>query len=294
MAETLTVVDTLIRTETWFRERGIASPRLDAELLLAHVLNTPRLHLYLQHDRPMSPQELGALRPMVVRRGAREPLSWIVGTRAFHGIELLVEPGVLDPRPDTETLVDAALERIAIDNPCIVADIGCGSGAVGLAIAAARPLVRLFATDIDPTALRITRRNVERLGLSERVAVLGGDLLEAIPAHRSIDWVVSNPPYIETDQIDALEPEVSAHEPRLALDGGADGLEVYRRLLPQAFARASAGVAVEIGHAQSASVSGLLRAGGWQSIATASDLAGNRRVVTAEKPTSFRPDKSRP
>lgn len=279
--ETPALVDVLLRTERYFRQKGIPSPRLEAELLLAHVLGLKRIALYLAHDRPLSEPELDRLRPMVVRRGQREPLSWILGTREFHAIELAIEPGVLDPRPDTETLVDAFLAAVpdSTEDWVYVADVGCGSGAVGLAIAAARPRVRLFATDLDETAIRVTRTNVSRLGLGDRVAVLHGDLLEPIPAHRPIDWVVSNPPYVPRGEIEALEPEVSRHEPRLALDGGEDGLDVVRRLAVAARKRARVGVLMEIGHDQAVRALDALRRVGWVDRKVHRDLAGIERVV---------------
>lgn len=275
------VVEILTRTEAWLRRRGITAPRREAELLLCHVLSVARLQLYLLHDRPMTAHELEMLRPLVARRGEREPLSWILGSRGFHAIELEIEPGVLDPRPDTEALVDAALAQIPADaqTPVYVADIGSGSGAVGLAIAAARPAVHLYAVDIDPVALKVTRHNTERLGLSDRVAVLSGDLLSAVPDARPIDWVVSNPPYIPSAEIDGLMPEVSRHEPRRALDGGPDGLRIIRRLVPQAAARARAGILLEVGHDQAARVADILRRAGLTGTETFADLGGVQRVV---------------
>lgn len=277
----MTLVDVLRRTETFLRNKGVPSPRLEAELLLSKVLGLPRLQLYLAHDRPLTPGELDALRPLVARRGNREPMSWILGERGFHRIELAIEPGVLDPRPDTETLVEAALAEIPADSAdsVYVADVGCGSGAVGLAIAAARPSVRVYAVDLDDTALRVTKANVAKLGLGERVAVLKGDLLDPIPAKRPIDWVVSNPPYVPTREIAELEPEVRVHEPRLALDGGPDGLDVYRRLVPAAFQRARRGLLLEVGHDQAARVADLLRRAGFGDLRTARDLSGIERVV---------------
>lgn len=280
------LVDILVRTEGFLRSKGIASPRLEAELLLAHVLKVQRLQLYLSHDRPMSTAELEALRPLVARRGRREPLSWILGHRGFHGIELLIRPGVLDPRPDTETLVDALLAQVPADDPgpVYVADIGCGSGAVGLAIAHARPSVRLYAVDLDPNALAVTKENVAALGLADRVGVLRGDLLDAIPASRPIHWVVSNPPYIPSLEIDGLMPEVSRHEPRRALDGGRDGLDVVRRLVAQARQRARTGLLVEIGHDQAGRATDLLRRAGFVDIRTWDDLQGIARVVGGRIP----------
>ncbi|MCB9687135.1 MAG: peptide chain release factor N(5)-glutamine methyltransferase [Alphaproteobacteria bacterium] len=280
------LVDILVRTEGFLRSKGITSPRLEAELLLAHVLKVQRLQLYLAHDRPMSTAELAELRPLVARRGRREPLSWILGHRGFHAIELVIRPGVLDPRPDTETLVEALLGEVPKDDPgpVYVADIGCGSGAVGLAIAHARPAVRLYAVDLDPNALAVTKENVATLGLTDRVGVLRGDLLDAIPANRPIHWVVSNPPYIPTGEIDGLMPEVSQHEPRRALDGGRDGLDVVRRLVTQASQRARTGLLMEIGHDQAGRAADLLRRAGFVDIRTWDDLQGIARVVGGRIP----------
>ena len=280
MGEHLRLVDVLTRTEGWFRQRGIDTPRLDAELILCKVLGMERLQLYLAHDRPMNPKELGDLRDLVKRRGSREPIAWLLGTQGFHAIDLDVIPGVLVPRPDTETLVEAAIEWIDPSaDPVYVADVGSGSGAVGLALASALPSVRVYAVDRAPEALACTRRNVEKLGLEKRVAVLEGDLLGPIPTHRPIDWVLSNPPYIPSPDFDSLQPEVSVHEPRLALDGGQDGLDVYRRLIPAAAKRASKGVVVEVGHDQASRVMGLFRRAGLTDVRTWDDLGGITRVV---------------
>jgi release factor glutamine methyltransferase len=189
---------------------------------------------------------------------------------------------VLCPRPDTETLVEAALEWIGSPaEPVYVADVGCGSGAVGLAIAAACEQVRVYAIDVDRTALDLTLANVKRLGLEKRVAVLEGDLLSPVPPHRPIDWVVSNPPYVPTGDIDALEPEVSRWEPRRALDGGRDGLDVVRRLVPLAARRARAGVLLEIGVHQAAPALQVLARAGLVEGRAWTDLGGVHRVVGA-------------
>lgn len=280
----LPLVDVLVRTERFLRERGVDVPRFEAELLLGHVLSLDRLKLYLQFDRPLTVEELDALRVLVRRRASREPLAWILGSAAFHTLELDIGPGVLVPRQDTETLVEWALEWIAPDeDPVYVADVGSGSGAVGLAIAANRPGVRLYATDISDVALATTKANVERCGLGSRAAVLKGDLLSPIPDRRPIDFVVSNPPYIPSAEIDGLMPEVSKHEPRLALDGGADGLDVYRRLIPEAARRARRGVLVEVGQHQAPRVADLFRRAGLTDVATRADLTGIERVVAGRR-----------
>jgi release factor glutamine methyltransferase len=272
----------LTRTESWLRKRGIQAPRLDTELLLCHVLGLERLQLYLAHDRPMNRAELDALRPLVRRRGAREPLAWVIGTQGFHAIDLAVGPGVLVPRPDTETLVNAALEWIGqSDEPVYLADIGCGSGAIGLALAHALPHARIYCVDIADEPLAITKQNVAALGLADRVAVLKGDLLAPIPAARPIDYVVSNPPYIPSKDIDGLQPEVARHEPRRALDGGSDGLDVYRRLIPIGAERARKGILLEVGHDQAPRVMDLFRRHGLSDLSTWKDLGGITRVVGA-------------
>jgi release factor glutamine methyltransferase len=280
-----TVVGLLRQTERWLRGKGVESPRLEAELLLAQVLGTTRIGLYLIHDRPLSPAEVAALRERVLRRGKREPLAWILGSAGFHALDLVIRPGVLVPRPDTETLVDAALSWIPAESH-LVADIGCGSGAVGLALAIARPDLKIYAVDLAEAALATTRENVAALGLGARVAVLAGDLLGAIPPARRIDWVVSNPPYIPSGEIADLMPEVSRFEPRLALDGGPDGLDVYRKLAPAAWRRNARGILLEVGVGQAGRVADLLRRAGWSGIETWDDLAGIPRVVGGRRAAS--------
>lgn len=274
------LVEVLTRTSEWFRQRGIPSPRMEAELLLAHVLGIDRVRVYLEFDRPMGEAELASLRELVRRRGNREPLAHVLGVKEFYGRPFTVGPGVLVPRPDTETLVEAVLPHLAGD-PVYLADIGAGSGCIGLSLALERPGLRLYAVDRSEPALACTRANVARHGLKERVAVLRGDLLAAIPEKRPIDWVVSNPPYIPSAEIAALQPEVREHEPRLALDGGADGLDAYRRLLPEALRRARVGLAVEVGAGQAPAVAAMCAP--WP-VEIVKDLAGIERVVRATRP----------
>lgn len=278
-----TVVDVLKKTEAFFRARGIPSPRLDAELIVGHHLGLERVALYLQFDRPLSESELHPMRADVQRRADREPVAWILGTKGFWTLDLHSHKDVLVPRPDTETLVTAALDLVPEDGPCFIADVGCGTGAVGLAILSERPQAKLFATDISDAALHCTKANVEALGINDRVAVLKGSLLEPVPESRPIDIVVSNPPYIPTAEIDGLSPEIAKHEPRLALDGGTDGLDVYRQLIPQAASRARTAVLVEHGDGQHDAIAELMRSAGLRDISEHKDLTGTVRVVAGLK-----------
>ncbi len=270
------LVEVLAATTEWFRGRGIPSARLDAELIIGHVLGLDRVGVYLNYDRPLSDAELETVRGLVRRRGAREPLAWLTEDKEFYGHPFTVKPGTLVPRPDTETLVEVALARFEGD-PIHVADVGCGTGAIGLTLALALPAVRLYALDLSEEALACTRLNTDRHQLKERVAVRRSDLLAGVPADRPLDWVVSNPPYIPSAEIAGLAPEVQL-EPRLALDGGEDGLAVYRRLVPEAARRARVGLIVEVGKGQAPAVAALMQASGLTTSVHA-DLAHVERVV---------------
>lgn len=274
----ITLVDVLNRTTTFFQQKGIGTPRLDAQLIMAHVLKLERIALYVNFDRPMSEPELDQIRGFVRRRGEREPLAWILGVKEFYGRDFEVGLGVLVPRPDTETLIEALKPQVA----GFVADVGSGSGIIGITLALEHPELRVYCVETSPEALAYTRRNVERHGVQERVAVLGGRDLEPVPAKRQVDWVVSNPPYIPDGEIAGLAPEVSRHEPKLALAGGRDGLEMYRRLIPKGMARARVGLALEVGAGQAGVVAAMCAP--WE-VAVHRDLAGVERVIVARRPT---------
>jgi release factor glutamine methyltransferase len=274
--------EVLLLSSELLKQRGVDSARLDAELLIGAALGVTRLQVYLQHDRPLEGAEVDAIRSLVARRARREPLAYILGRKEFFGLDFVLEAGLLVPRPDTETLVECLLERLPEGDqaPVFVADLGCGTGCVGLTIAAKRPSVRLYAVDIDARALAATRKNAEALGLKERVGLLKGDLLAAIPPARPVDWVVSNPPYIPSGEIASLAPEIARFEDRTALDGGPDGLFVIRRLLEEAGRRARIGVALEVGAGQGNTVAGLAEKAGFRSIELRRDLGGVPRVVS--------------
>src|ERR1700722_17966739 len=207
------------------------NPRRDAKVLLAHVLGWDQATLLAHHERVLSPAELAQYESLLTRRAAFEPIQYITGEQEFFGLLLEVSPDVLIPRPETEHLVEAVLERVGDKANARIVDVGTGSGAIAVALAHALPRARVTAVDLSPTALEVARRNAERHGLSERVTFLQSDLLAAIDG-AEFDVVVSNPPYVAEGEV--LEPQVSNYEPHSALYAGPTGLEIYERLISQA------------------------------------------------------------
>lgn len=250
------------------RASGIGEPRLDAEVLLAHALGVDRTQLFLEPDAPVQGQAVHAYREAIRRRTVlREPVAYITGSKGFRHLDLHVDARVLIPRPETEHLVEAALD---LPRGARVVDVGTGSGAVALALKDERPDLEVHATDVSEDALHVAYGNARRLGL--QVTFHLGDLLARIPA---VDAVVSNPPYVEDGA--PLQPEIARHEPPGALFGGPDGLDVVRRLIPAAAAAGARFVALEIGSGQAAAVRELAPPG-WSADAIA-DLAGIERIV---------------
>lgn len=277
-----TILGVLNWTEQRFRERGLASPRLDAQLLLADVLARDRVFLYTHFDQPLGPDELARFRGLIQRRLQGEPVAYLVGKKEFRSLMLDVDARVLVPRPDTETLVDVALGLLPSDgSPPRIVDVGTGSGAIALALKKERPDAELYAIDRSPDAAAVARHNAERLGLA--VAVLEGDLLAPVATQGPFALIVSNPPYIPSGDIAGLAPEVRK-EPLAALDGGGDGLEVIRRLIAEAppLLSATGALALEVGAGQAPAVIARFAADGRYAAATATeDLAGIERVVAA-------------
>ena len=281
-----TSLELLRLTASWLGEKGVPNPRLDAEVLLAHVLGVARIQLYLQFDKPLEPREVEAYREAVRRRARREPVCHITGTREFWSLPFAVDRRVLSPRPETETLVEAAARRMGPAG-CLL-DVGTGSGAVAVALLVERPGWTGFAVDVSEDALEVARANAGRHGVADRLAFCRGDLFGAV-AGRRFDAVVSNPPYVPAGEIDGLDPEVGRYEPRAALDGGEDGLDVLRRIARSAEASLVPGgfVAVEFGAGQGAAVREAFEsAGGYASVELVSDLAGRERVAVASLPAA--------
>jgi release factor glutamine methyltransferase len=280
-----TLSDLLAKTAGFFEGKGIATGRLDAELLLGEVLGLDRLHLYTAFDRPMTEAELDAYRVLVKRRARREPVAYILGRREFYGRTFAVDPSVLIPRPDTEVLVDEILERLPEGAAGVVADYGTGSGAIALTLAAERPGLKVLGLDISPQALSAAKANAKTLELSDRVGFVHSDGLDSMPRRFTGELLalVSNPPYIPEGDRESLMPEVRDHEPHTALFAGADPLVHYRRIASQGAEWLAPGgfVSVEVGAGQAADVSALFEAAGWSDIAVRSDLARHARVVSA-------------
>jgi release factor glutamine methyltransferase len=260
--------------------RGFSSPRLEADLLVCHALGLRRIALYTDLDRPLVERELSEVRALVERRRAHEPIAYILGEREFYSRPFAVNRDVLIPRPDTETLVDVALAALpAGSGP--VAELCVGSGAVIVTLLCERPELTGVATDISAAALAVAAANAARHGVSERLTLAQGDLFAALPATRFAALVV-NPPYIPSAEIATLDPDVRSFEPMLALDGGGDGLEFYRRLSAEAREHLVPGgtLALEVGHDQAESVAGLLRERGFEDVRSTRDLSGIERVVS--------------
>lgn len=277
----LTVLEVFNRTESFFGSKGIPNPKFEAQLVMAHALSIDRLQIFMRFDQPMEQAELDAVRELVRRRGEGVPYAYLVGNQEFWSLEFEVGPGVLIPRPDTETLVEHVLAALPEDEELFLADICAGSGCIGIAIASERPQVKVYAVELSEQALPYLKTNIAKHGLEKRVAALRGDLLGPIPANRPIDWVLSNPPYIATAEMHGLA--VSKTEPLEALDGGQDGLDIYRRLVPAAAERARVGVAMEIGHDQGQAVSKLFEAAGLTQVQVLQDLGKRDRVVMGRK-----------
>lgn len=277
MTESWTVLKILQWTAGYFADKQIDSARLDAELLLAATLDLDRVGLYVNFERPLDAVELAAFHERVRRRAQREPVQYILGETEFWSLGFNVCPAVLVPRADTEVLVEEALTRI--EGSARVLDVGTGSGAIAIALAHEKPEVLITALDCSEPALDVARSNARHNGVEQRVTCLAGDLA-SLPAG-PFEMIVSNPPYIPSGDWQQLMPEVRDYEPRLALDGGDDGLEAYRHLAIQVRQVLVPGgwLLVEVGIGQAADVSALFKAAGLIEIGQRDDYAGIARVV---------------
>ncbi|HXZ99165.1 MAG TPA: peptide chain release factor N(5)-glutamine methyltransferase [Candidatus Binatia bacterium] len=275
-----TVIEVVRLSTGYLRDRGSPSARLDSELLVGHAVGLSRLDLYLQYDRPLSDPELDRVRELLRRRGRGEPVAHLVGCREFFGRSFRVTPAVLVPRPETETLVDRALRAARErDGEVRIADLGTGSGCIGCTLAAELGQSSVLGCDVSPEALAVAAENAAALGVASRVLLVEGGWEKGLVA--DLDLVVSNPPYVTTAELEGL-PRDLGFEPRVALDGGVDGLEAYRVIFPAVAERCPGArwIGVEVDSRRAGLVADMARSV-WPdaTVAVANDLAGLPRVV---------------
>ena len=288
------ILDVIDKTTPFFEKRGIDSPRLTIELLLAHLLQKKRLDLYLEFERELDEPTLEKLREFVRRRAGGEPLQYIVGEAEFFGLKFLVDRRVLIPRPETELLVETVLTRLKspisnLQSPISIVDVGTGSGCIAVTLARKLPGATVYAVDASPEALEVARANAARHGVEKSIRFLQGDLLELLPDSLRPEVIVSNPPYIATGELATLPREVRDFEPVRALVAGEDGLEVIHRLVmnakrvlsPTGFA------ALELGAGQRAAVEKLVAESGGETMQVVKDLQGHERVIVFRPKTNL-------
>jgi len=286
------ILEVIQRSTDFLARKGVASPRLQVELLLAHLLRLPRLQLYLSFERALTAAELDALRALVQRRGQREPLQYIVDSTSFCGLEIALNREVLIPRPETELLAERGWTFLQkADGEPSALEIGTGSGCVAIALAHHAPRAKVCATDISGPALELARRNAETHQVSNRVAFCQGDLFSAAPAKARFDLILSNPPYIPTARINTLEAEVRDYEPRNALDGGADGQDFYRRMAVEAGAwlRPAGCIMVELDDEGAPATRDIFQREKWRVEGVEKDYSGQERILIA-RPADMRRD----
>jgi len=282
----VTVLDVIQSGTSFIAKRGVDSPRLQVELLLAHALKLPRLQLYLNFERTLSGLELELIRALLKRRAAREPLQHIVGSTSFCGLEMAVNPNVLIPRPETELLAERGwgfLNCLPSDAPVTALDLGTGSGCVAIALAVQSPSVQIDAIDISGPALAVARENATWHRVLDRIHFGQGNGFSVLSPGRKFDLIVSNPPYVPSGEIEKLQPEVRDYDPRLALDGGPEGLDFYQLMANEAgaFLKPGGRMMVEIGDGQSVRVCGLFRQHNWVVEAVERDYIGCERILIA-------------
>lgn len=286
----MTVLEAIQRSAEFLAGKGVESPRLQAELLLASVLKLPRMRLYLEFERRLNDEQVNTLREMVRRRGHREPLQHILGSTSFCGLEIAVSPDVLIPRPETELLAEKGwtfLNRLVESGqeaPTAL-DLGTGSGCIAIALAVKCPAAAIVGTDLSENALQIAKRNVAAHGVGERISLLQGDCFSALREQRKFNLIISNPPYIPSGDIQDLEPEVRNHDPLPALDGGTEGLSFYERLALEAAAHLQPGgrLMVEFGDQQEKQIRPLMEKENWIVEAIDHDYTGRLRILTAKR-----------
>ncbi len=271
-------------TRGHFDKQDVDDPRLTSEILLGHVLSLPRVKLYMDLDRPLSKEELATYRALIQRRLAGEPTQYLVGSKEFYGRRFTVDPRVLIPRSETELLVEAVLRDVKKDEASRVLDVCTGSGCIAVTIAAERPQASVWAIDLMPGALEVAKANAEALQVDGRVTFFEGDLLAPVPKETVFDVIVSNPPYVKTGELATLQREVQK-EPKVALDGGVDGVTIIARLIVDALPRLKSGglLALEIGEDEGNAVKELMVRAGYRDVKVEKDLARHDRLVLGRR-----------
>jgi release factor glutamine methyltransferase len=281
-----TVARILEWTTQHLKKSGCETPRLDAELLLAHARGCPRIQLYVQFQQVVSDAQRGVMRDLVKRRAGAEPVAYLIGHREFFSLDFEVTHDTLIPRPDTETLVLELVTGARRQSEPRILDLGTGSGCIAISTAVNVPQARVTAVDLSPAALDVARRNTHRHKVESRVELVQGDLFASLPTGTRFDWIASNPPYIPHAELATLSADVRLHEPTLALDGGPDGLDVIRRLVAEAPGWLNPGgtLLVEFTPEQASTLVALVEgAGGWHGVRVLKDLAGRARVLVASR-----------
>ena len=281
-----TIKALLAWTTDFLKSKGVEAAKLEAEILLAHVLRGKRIDLLVRYDEQPTDAERTKFRELITRRVAGWPVAYLVGSREFYLLTFEVEPAVLVPRSDTETLVLEALKRLKPMTAPTVLDIGTGSGCIAVSLAHQKKDAHVTATDVSPDALLVAKRNAAKHGVADRMTFLQGDLLAPLAPGSVFDMVVSNPPYIAQSEFAELSAEVRDHEPRIALDGGPDGLAFSRRIATgiRAFLKPGGTLLLEIGWTQDAAVRNIIAEQSELELGpTLKDMGKNPRVVTAKK-----------
>jgi release factor glutamine methyltransferase len=281
-----TIKALLAWTTEFLASKGIESPRAEAQILLAHVLRCGKVDLLIRYDEQPSEAERTRFRELIQRRVAGWPVAYLVGTRDFYLLSFEVTPAVLVPRPETETLVLEALAYLKPLSAPTVLDLGTGSGCIAISLAQQKKDARVTAVDVSPDALTVARRNSARHGVADRIDFLQGDLFTPLAPGSVSDLVVSNPPYIAPGEFAALAPDVRDHEPRIALDGGSDGLAFYPRIAAAvgSYLKPGGRLLMEIGYTQDEAVRAILaRQSELQLGPTIKDMSGHPRVVVAKR-----------
>lgn len=280
------LLEVLQKSAAFLERKGVEHARLNAELLAGHALGLPRMQLYLQFERLLPERELELIRPLIQRRGQREPLQHIIGSVEFAGVELKVDRRALIPRPETEYLVELVGERLKENPPAKLIDLGTGSGAIALALATKWSATQVWATDISEEALSLARENSAALELTDRVQLLLSDWFAALPTAERFDLIVANPPYLTADEVAETQPEVKDHEPAVALSTAADGMDAFTRLINEArdWLQPGGWIAMETGIAQHGQLVKMLTNVGFDEVESRADLTDRDRFVFARNP----------